>query len=125
MATRQSKKKTDKPTIGIKILSSMLADRHSGDPTLMEPKPFINIDNAREEMNRDVINYLNGFEAVDPKSGAIDYDTIDSIDGGQDYENVKDLSEYITSEADSIEINVDSDGTWAKWDITESSLELG
>ena len=76
-------------------------------------------------MNSDVINYLNGFEAIDPKSGKIDYDTIESIDGGQDYENVKDLSEHITSEADSIEINVDSEGTWSKWDISESSLELG
>lgn len=124
MTTKKSKKKTDKPTIGVKILSSMFADRHSGDPTMMKPKPFRNIDKAREEMNSDVINYLNGFEAIDPKSGKIDYDIIDSIDGGQDYENVKDLSEYITSKADSIEINVDSEGTWSKWDISDSILEL-
>ena len=125
MATKKSKKKTDKPTIGIKILSSMFADRHSGDPTMMTPMPFLSIDKAREEMNSDVINYLNGFEAIDPKSGKIDYDTIESIAGSQKYKNVKDLSEYITSKANSIEINVDSEGTWSKWGITESILVLG
>ena len=47
---------------------------------------------------------------------------MDAIDDEQEYKNVKDLSEYITSEADSLEIQIDCEGTHASWSITEHDL---
>jgi hypothetical protein len=102
-------------------LSCTASDRHSGDIEI-EPVVRTTIEKARERLNEVAIQYLNSYGAIDPNTGEIDYDTVDAIDDGQEYKNVKDLSEYITSKADSLEIRIDCEGTHASWSITEHDL---
>ena len=77
---------------------------------------------TRERLNEVAIRYLKDHGAIDPQTGKIDYNTVDAIDDEQEYKHVKDLSEYITSEADSLEIRIDCEGTHASWSITEHDL---
>jgi len=102
-------------------LSCTASDRHSGEIEV-EPAVRLTIEKARERLNEVAIRYLNDNEAINPKTGEIDYDTVESIDGEQEYKNVKDLTEYITSKAKSLEIQIDSEGTHAKWTITRHDL---
>ena len=102
-------------------LSCTASERHSGEVEV-EPAVRITIEKAREKLNEVAIKYLTDHEAIDPKTGEIDYDTVDAIDDEQEYKHVKDLSEYITSSAYSLEIRIDSEGTYAKWTITEHYL---
>lgn len=103
-------------------LSCTASDRHSGELEI-EPVVRTTIEKAREILNEVAIQYLADHGAIDPDTGEIDYDTsIEAINGEQKYTHVKDLSEYITSEADSLEIQIDSEGTHAKWSITEHDL---
>lgn len=102
-------------------LTCTASERHSGEIEV-EPAVRITIEKARERLNEVAIKYLNEHGAIDPKTGEIDYDTVDAIDDEQEYKHVKDLSEYITSSADSLEIRIDSEGTYAKWSITEHDL---
>ena len=103
------------------ILSCTASDRHSGEIEI-EPVVLTTVRKARERLNEVAIRYLNDHGAIDPETGEIDYDTIESIDDEQEYNNVKDLAEYITSEADSLEIRIDCERTYAKWSITEHDL---
>lgn len=102
-------------------LSCTASSRHSGELEI-EPVVRTTIEEAREKLNEVAIQYLNSHSAIDPNTGEIDYDTVDAIDDEQEYKNVKDLSEYITSQADSLEIRIDCEGTHAKWSITEHDL---
>ena len=103
------------------VLSCTASDRHSGELEI-EPVVRTTIEKAREKLNEVAIQYLTDHDAIDPKTGEIDYDTVDAIDDEQEYKHVKDLSEYITSKADSLEIRIDGEGTHAKWSITEHDL---
>ena len=103
------------------ILTCTASDRHSGEIEV-EPAVRITIEKARERLNEVAIRYIKDHGAIDPSTGKIDYGTVDSIDGEQEYKHVKDLSEYITSGADDLEIQIDSEGTHAKWSITEHDL---
>jgi hypothetical protein len=102
-------------------LSCTANDRHSGEIEI-EPVVRTTIEKSRERLNEVAIRYLADHGAIDPATGKIDYDTVDAIDDEQEYKNVKDLSEYITSSADSLEIRIDCEGTHAKWSITEHDL---
>lgn len=102
-------------------LSGSASSRHSGEIEV-EPVVRTTIEKARERLNEVAIQYLNSYGAIDPNTGEIDYDTVDAIDDEQEYKNVKDLSEYITSSADSLEIRIDCEGTHAYWTITEHNL---
>lgn len=103
-------------------LSCTASDRHSGEIEIY-PVVRTTIEKARERLNEVAIQYLADHDAINPKTGEIDYDTsIEAIDDEQEYKNVKDLSEYITSKADSLEIRIDGEGTHAKWSITEHDL---
>ena len=100
-------------------ISGTASSRHSGDIEI-EPVVRTTIEKAREKLNEVAIQYLADHDAINPKTGEIDYDcSVEAIDGEQEYKNVKDLSEYITSSADSLEIRIDCEGTHAKWSITE------
>ena len=103
------------------ILSCTASDRHSGEIEV-EPAVRITIEKARERLNEVAIRYLRDHGAIDPITGKIDYNTVDAIDDEQEYKHVKDLSEYITSSADSLEIRIDCEGTHASWSITEHDL---
>ena len=103
------------------ILSCTASERHSGEIEVV-PAVRTTIEKARERLNEVAIRYLKDHGAIDPNTGEIDYDTVDAIDDEQEYKNVKDLSEYITSEADSLEIRIDCEGTHASWSITEHDL---
>ena len=102
-------------------LSGSASSRHSGDIEV-EPAVRTTIEKARERLNEVAIQYLNSYGAIDPNTGEIDYDTVDAIDDEQEYKNVKDLSEYLTSSADSLDIRIDCEGTHASWTITEHDL---
>jgi hypothetical protein len=102
-------------------LSCTANDRHSGEIEI-EPVVRTTIEKAREKLNEVAIRYLADHDAINPNTGEIDYDTVDAIDDEQEYKNVKDLAEYITSKADSLEIRIDCEGTHAKWSITEHDL---
>lgn len=102
-------------------LTCTASDRHSGELEI-EPVVRTTIEKAREKLNEVAIQYLADHDAIDPKTGEIDYDTVDAIDDEQEYKHVKDLSEYITSSADSLEIRIDGEGTHASWSITEHDL---
>lgn len=102
-------------------LSCTASERHSGEVEVI-PAVRTNIKKARERLNEVAIKYLKDHGAIDPQTGEIDYNTVESIDGEQEYKHVKDLAEYITSEADSLEIQIDSEGTHAKWSIAEHDL---
>ena len=103
------------------VLSCTASDRHSGELEI-EPAVRTTIEKARERLNEVAIQYLTDHDAINPKTGKIDYNTVDAIDDEQEYKKVKDLSEYITSSADSLEIRIDCEGTHAKWSITEHDL---
>ena len=103
------------------ILSCTASDRHSGEIEV-EPAVRTSIEKARERLNEVAIRYLKDHGAIDPQTGKIDYNTVDAIDDEQEYKHVKDLSEYITSGADSLEIRIDCEGTHASWSITEHDL---
>jgi len=103
------------------VLSCTASDRHSGELEI-EPAVRTTIEKAREKLNEVAIQYLADHDAINPKTGKIDYNTVDAIDDEQEYKKVKDLSEYITSSADSLEIRIDCEGTHAKWSITEHDL---
>lgn len=103
------------------VLSCTASDRHSGELEI-EPAVRTSIEKARERLNEVAIRYLADHGAINPNTGKIDYNTVDAIDDEQEYKTVKDLSEYITSEADSLEIRIDCEGTHAKWSITEHDL---
>jgi hypothetical protein len=102
-------------------LSCTANDRHTGELEI-EPVVRTTIEKAREKLNEAAIRYLTDHDAIDPNTGEIDYDTVDAIDDEQEYKHVKDLSEYITSSADSLEIRIDCEGTHASWSITEHDL---
>ena len=103
-------------------ISCTASDRHSGELEI-EPVVRTTIEKAREILNEVAIQYLADHGAIDPDTGEIDYDTsIEAINGEQKYTHVKDLSEYITSKADSLEIRIDCEGTHASWSITEHDL---
>jgi hypothetical protein len=103
-------------------LSCTANDRHSGELEI-EPVVRTTIEKAREKLNEVAIQYLADHDAINPKTGEIDYDcSVEAIDDEQEYKHVKDLSEYITSKADSLEIRIDGEGTHAKWSITEHDL---
>jgi hypothetical protein len=99
-------------------LSGTASSRHSGDIEI-EPVVRTTIEKAREKLNEVAIQYLADHDAINPKTGEIDYDTVEAIDDEQEYKHVKDLSEYITSSADSLEIRIDCEGTHASWSITK------
>ena len=103
------------------VLSCTASDRHSGEIEV-EPDVRTSIEKARERLNEVAISYLKDHNAIDPTTGEIDYNTVDAIDDEQEYKHVKDLSEYITSKADSLEIRIDCEGTHASWSITEHDL---
>lgn len=102
-------------------LSCTASDRYSGEVEVI-PAVRPNIKKVRERLNEVAIRYLNDNGAINPKTGEIDYNSVEAIDDKQEYKNVKDLSEYITSSANSLEIRIDCEGTHAKWSITKHNL---
>ena len=119
----KAKNTTKKSTNTKSVVYSLVCewrDRH-GDEGVDSPRIFTTLSAAKEAMATDVTKYIDNFDGF--ANNEVDWDAIYSINDDYDISMTRTDVANAAKNASEFNVNVDDDGTWAHWTISQVSTE--